>query len=157
MNGEAIYKRYEVKDLETGEVLDEPFYVLRPRKDSVATSAMFAYAACCKLNATPGTVDNTASRMVAQPLKSVEDWRETIDQYVVPFMEVPEHTDSGLDLLGISQMCDGSDGTVEHAYDVLENLGIEVATVVCRPISRERQEAAKQRLRDRAAAVRKCA
>lgn len=151
MNGEAIYKRYEVKDLATGEVLDEPLYVLRPRKDHVAVSAMFAYAAMCNLNnhnAGSGGGE-IVSRLVAQPFKNFDGWQEAIDDYVVPLMDPPTHTNSGIDLLRLSNMGPDPDGTVEYAYLLLESLGLEVATTVFRPIPEERQKAAKRRLTDR--------
>ncbi len=47
MNGEALTKRYEVRDAETGEVVEGPVHVLRPDHDAWANTAMYVYVRLC--------------------------------------------------------------------------------------------------------------
>jgi len=49
-NGDALLKRYEVRDPETGEMVEDAF-VLRPGKDKIARTAMHIYGRLCGLNA----------------------------------------------------------------------------------------------------------
>jgi hypothetical protein len=49
-NGDALLKRYEVRDPDTGEKVEDAF-VLRPGKDKIARTAMHIYARLCGLDA----------------------------------------------------------------------------------------------------------
>lgn len=146
MDGEALTKRYEVKDLETGEILDEPLYVLRVTQDNYASTAMFAYAALCGL---AGRDMDNVDRLVASPNRypvNAQKWRELLDEVVVPNMESPAFCDSfsgGARIGELSTLGAGADGTWAHAYKVLESLGLEPTTLICRSISEERQARAR--------------
>lgn len=138
-NGEALTKRYEVTDLETGEVLDEPLYVLRPRADAFAQSCMFAYARLCGL-------DNHDHRMmVAKPFENPTTWRAILDEYLLPLMDPAPGSESfeGEQFKDLAYRGDGSDGSMEFAYKLLESLGVEVVHVIGGRISEKRQQEAK--------------
>jgi len=49
-NGDALLKRYEVRDPETGETVEDAF-VLRPGEDKIAQTAMHIYGRLCGLEA----------------------------------------------------------------------------------------------------------
>lgn len=137
-NGEALTKRYEVTDLETGEVLDEPLYVLRPLSDHFARSCMFAYARLCGLR------DHDHEMLVAIPFENPTTWRDILAEFLLPLMDPAPDTDSfeGEQFKDLANKGPGADGSMEYAYKLLESLGVEVVHVIGGWISEERQQEA---------------
>ncbi len=68
MNGEALTKRYEVRDAETGEVVEGPVHVLRPEHDEWARSTMHVYVRLC------GVKDCGLSQALVRPTEEMRLW-----------------------------------------------------------------------------------
>ena len=147
-NGDAITKRYEVRDAETGEVVEGPLYVLRPREDIVARSAMFCYAHLLKL-------ESSLCRVVAMPSlgsgifsndainRSL--WMRALSERV----DIPEDTCSqeGEQFAGMSTTGMGGDGSMKRALTLMESLGYEFAYAAFRKIGDAHRDAAGKRLK----------
>ncbi len=150
-NGEALTKRYEVYDAETGERVEGPLYVLRPNEDELAKTAMFCY---CDL---AGLDDDELRRSFAMPepnsgvhsddSKEREAWRKLIAER----MDVPEGTlsQSGEQFVGMASQGLGADGSMAYATTLMETFGCELAFVAFRRSNdKERVTKAKERRYD---------
>lgn len=137
-NGDALKRRYRIIDEETGEELDEPCYVLRPRADGCAATAMFVYARLCGIDEYPRLL------AVGRPDEKTIFWRELLDYVVIPRMDLPKFTDTfeGDVILDLSNNTLGADGSAEYGYKLLESLGVEAVGVVTRSIPEERMREA---------------
>lgn len=137
--GEALTKRYEVKDLETGEVLSEPLYVLRPQHDHVAFTAMSAYARLCGVDKSwedPHTV--------SRPPKDVSEWRAFLDSLEIDTTGA-EDSDLLLDPVSLASQGVYGDGSARYMVKLCEcYLKREVVGLLIRGCSDETQQAAKE-------------
>lgn len=158
MNGDALKKRYEVKDTETGEILDEPLYVLRPLKDRIAQTTMFVYSSLCSLSAEEESHKGGLSsrQLVAKSGNlSYDTHRKLLEEHVLPELDPAVDSVSGLNLRDIATSGLGSDGSVEWAEILLEDIGFEIVDVVCKKTTEEKQqEATKKYIQRRDAAQR---
>jgi 5,10-methenyltetrahydromethanopterin hydrogenase len=135
-NGEALHNRYEIRDKETGEVVNEPAYVLRPCSDNLAGVAMFVY----------GHLSGIKTRALLRGITgrdlSADDWPGFLANEVVPMMDPAPNGECfpGQDYAEepsqsferIATLGPGADGSVEYAYKLLESLGNEVIAIVTR-------------------------
>ena len=136
-NGDALKKRYEVRDAETGEVVEDA-YVLRSKEDQFAWTVMYAYARLCGL-------DYPVTRLVtdASERPGSEYWSELIESRLnlAPDCE----SFNGDQIVGLSNIGLG-DGTAERAVTLMKATGYEPVTVVCRRIGDEEADEASKRL-----------
>lgn len=137
MKGEALKKRYEVKDLETGEVLDEPLYVLRPTQDEFASTVMYAYARLC------GITEDERKQAIADPPPDppTERWRELVDAAVEEDFDPADWSDSmsKSHFYELANVGEGH-GTMLDAYMTLNQMDMELVSAVVARRSDERTE-----------------
>ena len=141
MNGQALTKRYEVRDAETGETVTGA-YVLVPGEDPYAETAMFAYGSLCGLEES----HRRAVAMSADPQDP--QGRELLDA-IAEGMERPAGEEEAF--------CDSVDGesfyeqaqrhgggTIEGVYNLWRSLGLEPVLVVMRVAPQHVKEAAER-------------
>lgn len=138
MNGDALMKRYEIRDAETGEVVEDA-YVLRPKEDWFSWIVMHAYAVLSGL-------DNPTARLVADgsDWQGQELWREAVESRMDPAEDCESF--SGEQILSLSTIGSGGDGSAERAVTLMKSLGYEPVSVICRKTSDEEADEASRQL-----------
>ena len=137
-NGEAITRQYEVKDAETGEKLEGPFYVLRPLEDRVAETAVFCYAHLLNLeDGLPQAVAQPVPRagLFSEDVRAAALWREALENHA----EIPEDAvaQTGEQFASMATIGPG-DGSMARALTLMRSMGYELAFVAHRKIGEER-------------------
>lgn len=146
-DGEAITKRYEVKDLETGEFINEPLYVLRPQHDNAAFTAMGVYARLCGITHDWITEDFETTPTLSRPPHDSAEWREFLDSSQIDTTGV-ERSDLLLDPEGLANGGPNADGSAKYMTKMIEAyLGLESLGLLVRKCSAEKQQAAKEWIR----------
>ncbi len=132
-NGEALTKRYEVYDAETGERVEGNAWVLRPDEDDVAKSCVSGYAALC------GMDDAKLRRMVTDGKhrlrKSLLDHVRGIRDATLAVRPGAMLTAPNLwrDFKDHKDVGHGADGTLEWAEKLwAEIVGYEPVYIMCR-------------------------
>lgn len=138
MNGDALTKRYEVRDAETGEVVEDA-YVLRPKGDGFAWTVMHAYLHLC------GVPDPWVTAMAHDPdLLSMPDRDEILAR------GTPAKSSESQDREGFARNATigFGDGSMERALVLMRYLGFELVSAVFAEISDEEADKAKGRLEE---------
>lgn len=148
LNGQAITKRYEIRDTDTGEEVTGA-YVLRPGEDAYAETVMFAYAALCG-------VAHPANRAVAQQIDPQDPaGRELLDaiaQTIEPPVEgrgSPCESVDGASFASHADLGAGSDGSMAYAFDLWRSIGYEPVSVVMRAVTEDVSDGAAGRIDER--------
>lgn len=111
MNGEALAKEYEVRDMSTGEFVED-VYVLRPSEDDLAATAMYVYGHLCGLS------DDRRRAIVEHP--SDIGLRCLID-------EVSEPRDGDVIFpSSIKALGGGPQGTVDEMFENALDMNLEI-------------------------------
>lgn len=144
MNGEALTRRYEVRDADTGEIVEGPCYVLRPREDDIARSALFVYGALC------GIEDELARALFRNPKEHPAD-DDLLLRAIQERLKVPENQAYGLTTatLHFSQLEDFLETLTRHEdfrsigkelEAGVHALGFEPVRIACRALPDEERE-----------------
>ena len=144
--GQAISKRYEVRDADTGEVVTGA-HVLVPEQDPYAQTAMFAYAALCGL-------DHASMQAVVTYADPQSDHDRPFLAAIAEAVQPPPEDQEGAScestsaaiFEGHAGIWFGAEGSIEDAYNLWRSLGYEPVSIVMRAAPKNVQEAAERYL-----------
>lgn len=126
-NGDALKKRYTITDVETGEEVEG--WVLRPKSDSFARSAMFAYTRLCGIDAPHNRAIGLRDSCKPELLKVfLDNARET--------GFIASNSFPG-DLEEMATLGAGGDGSVRSLKLLLEGYGQEPILLICGEFDRK--------------------
>ena len=136
-NGNALTKRYEVRDAETGEVVEDA-YVLRPGEDDFAWVVMHAYGRLCGL-------EDPLARAIANGPQDMppEFWSEIVAPRTDPASDCESF--DGKKIVEFADVGFG-DGTAERSVALVRSMGYEPVSVICRRIGKEEADEASARV-----------
>jgi hypothetical protein len=129
-NGDALTKRYEVRDAETGELVEGAYVLVPGDGDEFARSCMFGYARLCGLS-------DALVRAIGHGELS-KDLRDELPELMEP---APDSESFDGDAFRGYATIGVGDGSMEFAYNLMRGGGFEPDTVIMRAISDEERAA----------------